>query len=57
MKILLWVVVIIGAVFEFIKTRKSYRKDNGKLDLISLIALSFMIPSIIILLVIEIIDK
>lgn len=57
MKILLCYVVIIWSVLELIKSMKRYRKDSERLDLITLIASIIMIPSGIILLISEIIDK
>lgn len=57
MKIILWFVVLIWVIFELTKSIKSYRKDKEQMNLISLIALSIMIPSGIILLASKIIDK
>jgi hypothetical protein len=45
LKIMLWIVVLIWAVFELIRSTIRYRKEKDKLDLISLIATAFMIPA------------
>jgi hypothetical protein len=57
MKIILWIVLLIWAAFELIQSTKRYRKDKGKMDLISLIASIIMLPAGTILLISEIISK
>jgi len=57
MKIFLWLVVLIWATYELIKSVKRYRKDKERSDLISLIASIIMIPAGMILLIGEMIER
>lgn len=57
MKILFWLFIIVDTIFNLIKSIKKYRNDGEKIELVFIIGSIIMIPSGIILLISEIIDK